>query len=66
MTFGTSRKEIFVVRVQSNRIVFQCFDGTPIGRLEYRRETEQDGRNHSQSHVRYDRNRVRLGVKADG
>jgi len=66
MTFGTSSKEIFVVSIQGNRIVFQCFDYTLLGQLEYRSETGQDIRNHSHCHVRNDHNHRRLDVEADG
>jgi len=66
MTFGTSSKEIFVVSVQGNRIVFQCFDYTLLGQLEYRSQTEQDVRNHSHGHARNDHDHGRLDVEADG
>jgi hypothetical protein len=66
MTFGTCGKEIFVVSIQGNRIVFQCFDYTLLGQLEYRSETGQDVRNQSHGHARNDPNHRRLDVEADG
>jgi hypothetical protein len=66
MTFGTSSKEIFIVSVQGNRIVFYCFDYPLLRQLEYRSEIEQDVRNHIHRHVRHDHNHRRLDIEANG